>query len=152
MEPLLIYYVKLHKISVYSSGSFNTSRYHHITTHIDPQHPLRLNIEFIDGAEGHIFCYGLLPYPDVISYGMRSCGFHCSHHQGVLPLPACPTCCRHPRDPPLPHGDGTPPRPLADPPLTPRSHYHIGAPTVSLNYTPHPGLAPFPLSLPAPSQ
>ena len=38
-ELLLLYYVKLHRIYVYSSVSFTTSYSHHITIHIVPASP-----------------------------------------------------------------------------------------------------------------
>ena len=90
-ELLLLYYVKLRRISVYSSGSFTTSYFQH-------QNLLCLNTDFIYGVTDQFFCYGFLSSPDVLSDGMRSRGFHWHFHWEVLPLLDRPTCWLYSHD------------------------------------------------------
>ena len=64
-----------------------------------PWHPLRLHEKCIYEVSGHFIHYGCLPPLGVHPDGVDPCGFHRLLYRWVIPLSACPTFRRHPRDP-----------------------------------------------------
>ena len=93
-----------------------------------PWHLIRLGAEFINRAVGQLFWYVCLSPPNVLLYGVYSCGLYCRHHWGIFPLPTRPTCFRHPHY-------GTPARPWAFSISPPSSNCLTIAPTETPPYT-----------------
>ena len=62
------------------------------------QNPLRLHEKFIDRPAGHPIRYIHMSSLNVYSNGVDPCRVYCLLYRWILPLSACPTFCRHPRD------------------------------------------------------
>ena len=97
---LLLYYGKLNRFSVYSSGSFTTSWYHHLTVHIVPvirstsaqSSYMGQQATFYTLVNYCFLIYSLIRWIPAASISATT--------GGVITLLSCSTCRCHPHDPP----------------------------------------------------